>query len=133
MSAIDEALETIKKRLAEIEAEREELLVAVRALTSGQSSVGASRGIRQATVRRNTARRGRAAGSARAPRGANRAKILDSIASSAKTAATVSRETGIPATTVASTLTALKKAGLAEKRSPGYIAAPPAQRRRRRT
>lgn len=57
---------------------------------------------------------------ARAPRGQNRAKILESLKAGPKTAAEIAKETGIGTRTVDSTLSKLATAGEVEKADRGY-------------
>jgi hypothetical protein len=61
-----------------------------------------------------------AASTARAPRGANKAKILGSLKSGAKTAAEIAKETGISTGTVGSTLSKLAVSGEVVKAPRGY-------------
>lgn len=57
---------------------------------------------------------------ARAPRGQNKAKILDSLKAGPKTASEIARETGIGTATVGSTLSKLATAGEVVKAARGY-------------
>jgi hypothetical protein len=84
-----------------------------------------------ATTRATTSRRRTPAAAARtaaasastvvrAPRGANKAKILGSLKTGAKTASQIAAETGIGAGTVSSTLTKLATSGEVVKAARGY-------------
>jgi len=57
---------------------------------------------------------------ARAPRGANKAKILASLKAGPKTASVIAEETGIGTGTVGSTLSKLATAGEVVKADRGY-------------
>ncbi|WP_320669442.1 winged helix-turn-helix domain-containing protein [Patulibacter defluvii] len=130
MAVIDEALKTWKARLAELEkqiaplvTEADELREAIAKLDGLGAS--AKRGRRAAAGKRPVGRPRKAAASKPAPRGENRRKILAAIASEAKTAGDVAKETGIKRASVASTLTKLASDGLATKADRGYVAATP--------
>jgi predicted Rossmann fold nucleotide-binding protein DprA/Smf involved in DNA uptake len=117
MSVIDGALRSMQERLTEIEREASELRTAITAIENGRP--------RSARPRRSptrTAAPARPAAAKRAPRGENRRKILAAIKAKAKTAGEIEAETGIAATTAASTLHALVRAGQAKKAARGYIA-----------
>ena len=60
------------------------------------------------------------ANGARAPRGANKAKILRSLGSGPKTASEIAKETGIGAGTVGSTLSKMAISGEVRKAERGY-------------
>jgi hypothetical protein len=138
MSAIDDAIKSLRKRLAEIEKDIGSLnreADAVREAIAKIETVGAGAGAPARPARASTrgARRGRggaaaarrstAAGNGRAPRGANRSRILEAIKTEAKTAGQVADETGISRGTVATTLTKLVGDKAAVKAERGYRAA----------
>ena len=57
---------------------------------------------------------------ARAPRGQNKAKILDALKDGPKTASEISKQTGISTGTTSTTLTKMAKAGEIVKAERGY-------------
>ena len=67
---------------------------------------------------RNTAAAG--AGDARAPRGQNKSKILESLKAGPKTASEIAKETGISTGTASATLTKMANAGEITKADRGY-------------
>jgi hypothetical protein len=71
------------------------------------------------TATKPTAARNSSGGS-RAPRGANKAKILASLSSGPKTASEIASETGIGVGTVGSTLTKMAGSGEVQKAARGY-------------
>ena len=129
MSVIRDAVETWKRRLADLEKqiapladEAQQLRSAIDKLEAIEPGRGARRapsatGRRRATTRRATQ------SNARAPRGQNRRAILDAIKDEAKTAGDVAKETGIGRPTVSTTLTKLVSDGAAVKAKRGYKAA----------
>jgi predicted Rossmann fold nucleotide-binding protein DprA/Smf involved in DNA uptake len=137
LPVFDEAVNAMKERLAEIErsigplmAEAEQLRDAIGRLDDVPRGAGAGAGGSRARRRRAPAvagtpprRRGSRAAAKQAPRGQNRKLILGAIATEAKTASVVAKETGIKPGTVSSTLIKLAKDGLAVKADRGYQAA----------
>ncbi|QEC49790.1 hypothetical protein FSW04_20935 [Baekduia soli] len=135
MAVLEDAITSMKSRLAEIDqqigplvAEADQLRDAIARLggADGASSSPrrSARAATPAAPRRATggsARRRRTA-AGRAPRGANREAILKAIAGEPKTAGQVASETGIGRGTVASTLTKLVNDGRAKKAQRGYQA-----------
>jgi hypothetical protein len=98
-----------------------------RASRSRAAGAGTSRSAqRTATRRKSTAapKQSTAAAartsSTRAPRGENKAKILDSLKAGPKTASEIARETGIGTGTVSSTLSKLATTGEVAKADRGY-------------
>jgi len=77
-SSIDRVKQSIRERLEEIEAERDQLMKALEALTgsSASSSVGARRGRPPGSGRSNAGKR---AAGRRAPRGQRRQQVLDAL------------------------------------------------------
>jgi|SRR6266487_1802098 len=130
MSVIDDALETWKSRLAEIERQIGPLVTEADELRAAISKVEDIKPTRSARGRRSSSndrapqarRRAAPRGAARAPRGENRRAILAAIATKAKTAGDVASETGIGRATVSTTLTKLVKDGVAVKAERGYTA-----------
>lgn len=128
----------MKSRLAEIEQEIGPLLAEAEALRSAlghlegletpASSAPKRRSRRASPSNGRTAssptpaRRARRTATGRAPRGRNRQVILEAIASEAKTAGQIAKETGIGRGTVATTLTKLVSDGKAAKAARGYQA-----------
>ena len=130
MSVIRDAVDTWKRRLAELEKqiapladEAEQLRTAIARLEAIERGAGrrAPRGQqpRGAAARRRAAR----TTNGRAPRGQNRRLILEAIKNEAKTAGDVAKETGIGRPTVSTTLTKLVSDGVAVKAKRGYKAA----------
>jgi predicted Rossmann fold nucleotide-binding protein DprA/Smf involved in DNA uptake len=137
LPVFDEAVNAMKARLTEIEreigplmAEADQLRDAIGRLEDVPPTKGA-RGSRRrgrpapaAEVKARTrGSRGPRAGAKQAPHGRNRKLILAAIATEAKTAGEVAKETGIKSRTVASTLNKLRADGLAVKADRGYQAA----------
>jgi hypothetical protein len=97
-----------------------------RASRSRAATGNADRGQRPVAQRKRAAAsaRKRAAGSAasgaRAPRGDNKAKILESLKAGPKTASEIAKETGVGTATVGSTLRRLATAGDVVKAERGY-------------
>jgi predicted Rossmann fold nucleotide-binding protein DprA/Smf involved in DNA uptake len=96
-----------------------------RAKSSGRRAAGGGttrRAARPASTRKATPARSSAAssGGARAPRGANKAKILASLRSGPKTASEIAKQTGIGVGTVGSTLTKMAGSGEVQKAARGY-------------
>lgn len=132
MSVIRDAVDSWKRRLAELEEqiapladEAEQLRTAITRLEaiepggSGGRRARAANGARAATARRGAAR----TSTGRAPRGQNRRLILEAIKDQPKTAGDVAKETGIGRPTVSTTLTKLVSDGAAVKAKRGYRAA----------
>jgi predicted Rossmann fold nucleotide-binding protein DprA/Smf involved in DNA uptake len=130
MSVIRDAVETWKRRVADLEKqiapladEAEQLRSAIAKLEAIEPA-GGRRRAPSATTARRRARAGRATqSSARAPRGQNRRAILEAIKDEPKTAGDVAKETGIGRPTVSTTLTKLVSDGVAVKANRGYKAA----------
>jgi DNA invertase Pin-like site-specific DNA recombinase len=130
MSVIRDAVDSWKRRLAELEEqiapladEAEQLRTAIARLEAIEpASAGRRRsanGGRRAGRRRSAPR----TNTGRAPRGQNRRLILEAIRNEAKTAGDVAKETGIGRPTVSTTLTKLVSDGAAVKAKRGYKAA----------
>jgi uncharacterized protein YidB (DUF937 family) len=90
-----------------------------RSTTRRRTSATGARTQRTA-ARRNGAQASQATASARAPRGQNKAKILESLTAGPKTASQIAAETGIGTRTVGSTLTKLAGTGEVVKAPRGY-------------
>jgi hypothetical protein len=97
-----------------------------RSATTGRRSAGASsrrssgaRTASRSSARKTAPARSSAAGG-RAPRGANKAKILASLKSGPKTASEIAKQTGIGVGTVGSTLTKMAGSGEVQKAARGY-------------
>jgi DNA invertase Pin-like site-specific DNA recombinase len=128
MSVIRDAVDSWKRRLAELEEqiapladEAEQLRTAIARLEAIEPS-GAGRR-RSTNGGRGAGRRGAArTNTGRAPRGQNRRLILEAIKNEAKTAGDVAKETGIGRPTVSTTLTKLVSDGAAVKAKRGYKA-----------
>jgi CRP-like cAMP-binding protein len=87
--------------------------------TGGSAQRPVTQRKRDAAPRPKTAAAPTASG-ARAPRGQNKAKILESLKAGPKTAAEIAKETGIGTGTVSATLTKLATAGEVVKADRGY-------------
>jgi CRP-like cAMP-binding protein len=130
MSVIRDAVETWKRRVADLEEqiapladEAEQLRSAIAKLEAIEPA-GARRRAPSTTRRqRAPSRRPATQSNARAPRGQNRRAILEAIKDEAKTAGDVAKETGIGRPTVSTTLTKLVSDGAAVKAKRGYRAA----------
>jgi predicted Rossmann fold nucleotide-binding protein DprA/Smf involved in DNA uptake len=97
------------------------------AARGSRSRADPGRQARRPVTRRNSAPapRRRSAGAAgasgaRAPRGQNKAKILESLKAGPKTAAEIAKETGISTGTASATLTKMANAGEIAKADRGY-------------
>jgi predicted Rossmann fold nucleotide-binding protein DprA/Smf involved in DNA uptake len=126
--------DTIKARINQIEGQlkkhaklSDELERLRRALAHLEGEVRArvKRGREPATQRKRTTTAPEVAApskpvTVRAPRGENRAKILESLGDGPKTASEVANQTGINTGTASSTLTKLAKAGEVVKAERGY-------------
>jgi DNA invertase Pin-like site-specific DNA recombinase len=132
MSVIRDAVETWKRRVADLEEqiapladEAEQLRNAIAKLEAIEPARGSRRTPSAARGQRGTPTRRRAGqpSAPRAPRGQNRRAILDAIKVHAKTAGEVAKETGIGRPTVSTTLTKLVSDGAAVKAERGYKAA----------
>jgi DNA-binding transcriptional ArsR family regulator len=77
-SSIDRVKQSIRERLDEIEAERDQLMKALEALTGSSASVGARRGRPPGSAARRSGGDKRAAGR-RAPRGQRRQQVVDAL------------------------------------------------------
>jgi DNA invertase Pin-like site-specific DNA recombinase len=75
---------------------------------------------KSASAPARTTATGSAASGARAPRGQNKAKILESLKAGSRTASEIAKETGIGTATVGSTLSKLATAGEVVKADRGY-------------
>jgi hypothetical protein len=73
-----------------------------------------------ASRRRSAPARGRAAAPARAPRGQNKAKVLEALEAGPMTAGEIAKATGIASGTVSTLLTKLAKTGEVVKAERGY-------------
>jgi hypothetical protein len=129
MSVIRDAVETWKRRVADLEKqiapladEAEQLRSAIAKLEAIEPA-RAGRRAPSATGRRRAPTRSATQSNARAPRGQNRRAILEAIKDEAKTAGDVAKETGIGRPTVSTTLTKLVSDGAAVKAKRGYKAA----------
>ena len=131
MSVIRDAVETWKRRVADLEEqiapladEAQQLRTAIAKLEAIEPARPARR-TPSATGGQRTPTRRRASkpSTARAPRGQNRRAILEAIRVEAKTAGDVAKETGIGRPTVSTTLTKLVSDGAAVKAKRGYKAA----------
>jgi predicted Rossmann fold nucleotide-binding protein DprA/Smf involved in DNA uptake len=130
MSVIRDAVETWKRRVADLEKqiapladEAEQLRSAIAKLEAIEPARGRRRAPSAAGRQRAPSRRTATQSNARAPRGQNRRAILDAIKDEAKTAGDVAKETGIGRPTVSTTLTKLVSDGAAVKAKRGYKAA----------
>jgi predicted Rossmann fold nucleotide-binding protein DprA/Smf involved in DNA uptake len=130
MSVIRDAVETWKRRVADLEQqiapladEAEQLRSAIAKLEAIEPARGRRRAPSATGRQRAPSRRTATQSNARAPRGQNRRAILDAIKDEAKTAGDVAKETGIGRPTVSTTLTKLVSDGAAVKAKRGYKAA----------
>jgi predicted Rossmann fold nucleotide-binding protein DprA/Smf involved in DNA uptake len=130
MSVIRDAVETWKRRVADLEEqiapladEAEQLRSAIAKLEAIEPARGRRRAPSATGRQRAPSRRTATQSNARAPRGQNRRAILDAIKDEAKTAGDVAKETGIGRPTVSTTLTKLVSDGAAVKAKRGYKAA----------
>jgi len=92
---------------------------------AGRARVSRGRGRRPTAARatttgRSTRARGRTSTSGRAPRGQNRAKVLEALKSGPMTASEISKATGIGTGTVSTLLTKLSKSSDVAKAERGY-------------
>lgn len=87
---------------------------------SGAASRSGASGPKPATAPRRQAAAASPSATARAPRGANKAKILASLNTGPKTASEIAKETGIGTGTVGSTLSKLATSGEVVKAERGY-------------
>lgn len=130
MSMITDVVSQLRSRLLEVERQRDSLEREAAQLREALAKLeeipepGAN-----ATAPRRKGRAARApkkprrSSNGRAPRGQNRQRILAAIATEAKTAGQIAKETGISRATAATTLTKLVADGAATKAQRGYRAA----------
>jgi DNA invertase Pin-like site-specific DNA recombinase len=131
MSVIRDAVDTWKRRVADLEAqiapladEAEQLRTAIARLEAIEPPARGRRTRAATGAKGAPAGRGaRPSNGQRAPRGQNRRAILEAIKNEAKTAGDVAKETGIGRPTVSTTLTKLVSDGAAVKAKRGYKAA----------
>jgi hypothetical protein len=94
-SSIDRVKQSIRERLDEIEAERDQLMKALEALTGGGSaSVGARRGRPPGSGRGSAGRAGKRAAGRRAPRGQRRQQVIDALHGGEKGPSEIARDIG---------------------------------------
>jgi hypothetical protein len=91
-SSIDRVKQSIRERLDEIEAERDQLMKALEALTGSSASVGARRGRPPGSGSRSGA--GKRAAGKRAPRGQRRQQVIDALQGGEKGPSAIAREIG---------------------------------------
>ena len=93
-SSIDRVKQSIRERLSEIEAERDQLMKALEALTGGSgASVGGRRGRPPGSGGTSRGAGKRAAGK-RAPRGQRRQQVIDALRGGEKGPSAIAREIG---------------------------------------
>jgi hypothetical protein len=90
-SSIDRVKQSIRERLDEIEAERDQLMKALEALTGSSASVGARRGRPPGSGRPRSDKR---AAGRRAPRGQRRQQVIDALMGGEKGPSEIAREIG---------------------------------------
>jgi hypothetical protein len=91
-SSIDRVKQSIRERLEEIEAERDQLVKALEALTGSSGSVGARRGRPPGSGSRGRA--GKRAAGRRAPRGQRREQVIASLRGGEKGPSAIAHEIG---------------------------------------
>ena len=92
-NSIDRVKQSIRERLDEIEAERDQLMKALEALTGGSASVGGRRGRPPGSGKRRPRADKRAAGR-RAPRGQRRQQVIEALQGGEKGPSDIARFIG---------------------------------------
>jgi hypothetical protein len=132
-SILEQSIISLKTRRAELVAERGRIDDECSRIEAALAAVGAVPAL--STIAGSRPRKpGPAPGARRAPRGANRAKILAVASDSARTVAEIATLTGIRKTVVATTVSTLTRGGMMRRDSAGYrtVAAETAPRSARR-
>jgi hypothetical protein len=94
-SSIDRVKQSIRERLDELEAERDQLLKALEALSGPTASVGGRRGRPPGSgAGRSTARSDKRAAGRRAPRGQRREQVIEALQGGEKGPSEIAREIG---------------------------------------
>ncbi|HXE94258.1 MAG TPA: hypothetical protein VN544_10695 [Gaiellaceae bacterium] len=119
MSTLEQSIISLKARRAELVAERARIDDEHSRIEAALAAVGAVPA-RSTIARSRTRKPGPAPGARRAPRGANRAKILAVASDSAKTVAEIATLTGVRKTVVATTVSTLTKRGMMQRDGAGY-------------
>ena len=118
-SSIDRVKQSIRERLEEIEAERDQLLKALEALTdgSGGAAVGRRRGRPPGSGRgRGSSRR---SSGKRAPRGQRRQQVIDSLQGGELGPSDIARQLGVNPTQVSGLLRQLASEGVVTRGESG--------------
>lgn len=118
MSVIADALASWKLRLEQIEEEVAPLLAEAEELRQGIRRLETRVPAKASAPSANGQRR-----STRSPRGENRRQVLAAIATEAKTAGEIAKETGLHRASIATLLIKLVDEGVAVKATRGYRAA----------
>lgn len=112
-NAIDRVKQDIQARLSELEAERDQLVRALEALTGGGASVGRRRGrpAGSGSGSASSSGNGRKRAGRRAPRGQRRRQVLDILQGQELGPSAIAREMGVNATQVSGLLRQLASEG----------------------
>ena len=117
-SSIDRVKQSIRERLDEIEAERDQLMKALEALTGSSASVGARRGRPPGSGSRSNA--GKRAAGKRAPRGQRRQQVIDALQGGEKGPSAIAREIGdVNPTQISGLLRQLASEGVVSRTADG--------------
>ena len=118
-NSIDRVKQDIRKRLDELESERDQLLRALEALGGGGSSAGGRRG-RPPGRKRGSSRTDKRAAGRRAPRGQRRQQVIDALQGGEKGPSGIAREFGnVNPTQISGLLRQLAKEGVVSKTAGG--------------
>jgi hypothetical protein len=119
-SSIDRVKQSIRERLEEIEAERDQLLKALEALTGGSASVGGRRGRPPGSGRGPSQGAGKRAAGRRAPRGQRRQQVIDALKGGEKGPSGIAREIGdVNPTQISGLLRQLASEGVVSRTADG--------------
>ena len=118
-TSIDSVKQSIRERLDEIEAERDQLMKALEALTGGSASVGGRRG-RPPGSKSAGSRAGKRAAGRRAPRGQRRQQVIDALQGGEKGPSEIARFIGdVNPTQISGLLRQLASEGIVARSAEG--------------
>ena len=119
-NSIDRVKQSIRERLEEIEAERDQLMKALEALTGGSASVGARRGRPPGSGAGRPRAAGKRAAGRRAPRGQRRQQVIDALSAGDKGPSDIARHIGdVNPTQISGLLRQLASEGVVSRNAGG--------------
>jgi hypothetical protein len=119
-SSIDRVRQSIRERLEEIEAERDQLLKALEALTGGSASVGGRRGRPPGSTSGSSRGPAKRTAGRRAPRGQRRQQVIDSLEGGEKGPSAIARAIGdVNPTQISGLLRQLASEGVVSRTADG--------------